>query len=259
MAPAGGNDDSPETIYGLHAVQEALRAGTRPLLRILVVRPDRQFADLVRLARAACVPVHIEPKKALDRLVPGGKHQGVIGVAAAKRYADPLDILRYARGRGEPPFLVILDGVEDPHNLGAVIRTAEAAGVHGVIVPERRAAGLTATVAKASAGALEHVQVARAPNVSRVIEHLKTEGVWVYALDPRAAKAYTDLDLTGPVALVLGGEGKGVRPGVLGKCDDYASIPMRGHVESLNVSVAAAVLMYEVLRQRTLKAKIQEK
>jgi 23S rRNA (guanosine2251-2'-O)-methyltransferase len=153
-------------------------------LRILVLRQDRQFANIVRLARTARIPVHIEPKQALDRLVPGGKHQGVIGVVAAKRYADPLDIVRYAHRHGEPPFLVILDGVEDPHNLGAVIRTAEAVGVHGVVLPER--------------------------------------------------------------------------PGVLDKCDDSASIPMQGRVESLNVSVAGAVLMYEVLRQRMLQAKIQE-
>jgi 23S rRNA (guanosine2251-2'-O)-methyltransferase len=225
----------------------------------MVVRPDRQFADLVRLARAARVPVQIEPKRALDRLVPGGKHQGVVGVAAAKPYCDLLDILRYAHGRGEAPFLIILDGVEDPHNLGAVIRTADAVGAHGVILPERRAAGLTASVAKTSAGALEHVRVARAPNVSRVIETLQAEGLWVYALDPQAVKPYTNLDLAGPIALVLGGEGKGIRPGVLEKCDEIACIPMRGHIESLNVSVASAVLMYEVLRQRMLQAKNREK
>ena len=258
MAPAGGSDDAREVIYGLRAVREALRAGTRPLLRILVLRQDRQFADLARLARTARIPVHIEPKQALDRLVPGGKHQGVIGVVAAKRYADPLGIVRYAHRRGEPPFLVILDGVEDPHNLGAVIRTAEAVGVHGVVLPERRAVGLTGTVAKASAGALEHVRVARTPNLSRLIESLKAEGLWIFALDHRASKPYTALDLTGPIALVLGGEGKGIRPGVLDKCDDSASIPMQGRVESLNVSVAGAVLMYEVLRQRMLQAKIQE-
>jgi len=259
MAPAGGSDDARDIIYGLHAVREALRAGTRPLTRIMVVRPDRQFAGLVRLARAARVPVHIEPKRALDRLVPAGAHQGVIGVVAAKRYVDPLDLLRVARGREEPPFLVILDGLEDPHNLGAIIRTAEAVGVHGVILPERRAAGLTGTVAKVSAGALEHLRVARTPNVSQLIEDLQTEGLWVYALDPRAGKPYTALDLTGPVAIVLGGEGKGIRPGVLDKCDDRARIPMRGHVDSLNVSVAGAVLMYEVLRQRMRQANTPEK
>ncbi|MFQ5802322.1 MAG: 23S rRNA (guanosine(2251)-2'-O)-methyltransferase RlmB [Candidatus Methylomirabilales bacterium] len=259
MAPAGGSDDAREIIYGLHAVREALRAGTRSLLRISVLREDRQFAEVVRLARAARVPVYTEPKQALDRLVTGGKHQGVIGLVATKRYAEPEEMLAIARARGEPPFVVILDGVEDPHNLGAVIRTAEAAGVHGVILPDRRAIGLTGTVAKASAGALEHVHVARAPNLSRVIENLQSEGLWVYAVDPRASKPYTALDLAGPVAVVLGGEGRGIRPGVLDKCDDSASIPMQGRVESLNVSVAGAILMYEVLRQRMLQAKFQEK
>ncbi len=259
MAPAGGSDEASEVLYGFHAVREALRAGTRPLLRILVLRQDRQYADLVRLARAARVPVHCEPKQALDRLVPGGKHQGVIGLVAAKPYAEPQEMLAFARGRGEPPFLVILDGVEDPRNLGAVLRTAEAAGVHGVLIPERRSVGLTGTVAKAAAGALEHLLVGRVQNVSRLIEALQADGLWIYALHPVAPKLYTALDLRGPVALVLGGEGKGVRPGVLEKCDDRASIPMCGRVESLNVSVAAGILMYEVMRQRMAVAKIEEK
>lgn len=259
MVPAGGNDEACEVLTGLHAVREALRAGTRPLLRILVLRQDRQFTDLIRLARAACVPVHVEPKRALDRLVPGGKHQGVIGLVATKPYAEPEEMLASARARGEAPFLVILDGVEDPRNLGAVLRTAESAGVHGVLIPERRSVGLTSTVAKAAAGALEHVRVGRVQNVSRLIETLQADGLWIYALDPLARKSYTALDLRGPVALVLGGEGKGLRPGVLRKCDESASIPMRGRVESLNVSVAAGILMYEVLRQRMSEAKIQEK
>jgi len=259
MAQVGGSDEAPEVLYGLHAVREALRAGTRPLLRIVVSRQDRQFTDLIRLARAAGVPVHVEPKQALDRLSPGGKHQGVIGLVATKAYAEPEEMLASARARGEAPFLVIVDGVEDPRNLGAVLRTAEAAGVHGVLLPERRSVGLTGTVAKAAAGALEHLRVGRVQNVSRLIETLQAEGLWIYALDPAARKSYTALDLRGPVALVLGGEGKGVRRGVFQKCDDSASIPMRGRVESLNVSVAGAVLMYEVVRQRVSQAKIQEK
>jgi 23S rRNA (guanosine2251-2'-O)-methyltransferase len=259
MAPAGGNDEASEVLYGIHAVREALRAGTRPLSRILVLGHDRQFADLVRLARVARVPVSVSPRRALDRLVPDGKHQGVIGLIAARRYAEPEDMLAAARARGESPFVVILDGVEDPRNLGAVLRTAEAAGVHGVLIPERRSVGLTGTVAKAAAGALEHLQVGRVQNVPRVIEALKAEGLWVYALDPAARKVYTSLDLTGPVALVLGGEGKGVRPGVREKCDECASIPMLGRVTSLNVSVAASVIMYEVLRQRMSGTKITEK
>lgn len=252
MAPAAGNDETSEVLYGLHAVREALRSGTRPLQKLLVLRQDRQFADIVRLARAAQVPVHLEPHAVLDRLVPHGKHQGVIGLAAVKQYAEVEEILKSARDRGEAPFLVILDGVEDPRNLGAVLRTAESAGVHGVLIPERRSVGLTGTVAKASAGALEHLLVGRVQNLSRLIESLQGEGLWVYALDAKAAKPYTSLDLSGPVALVFGGEGKGVRPGVRAKCDDEASIPMRGHLASLNVSVAAAVVVFEAVRQRSV-------
>ncbi|MEK6526183.1 MAG: 23S rRNA (guanosine(2251)-2'-O)-methyltransferase RlmB [Nitrospirota bacterium] len=250
MAPAAGSAETPELLYGLHAVREALRSGARPLLRLLVIRLDRQFADLVRLARSAGIPVHVEPRPVLDRLVPDGRHQGVVGLVASKRYADPKEVLDYARARGEPPFLVILDGVEDPHNLGAVLRTAEAAGVHGVFIPERRAVGLTGSVAKASAGALEHLRVARIQNISRLIEALQAEGVWVYALDAESQKPYTALDLRGPLALVLGGEGKGVRPGVLEKCDERVRIPMLGQVSSLNVSAAAAIVMFEAVRQR---------
>lgn len=250
MAPVAGSDNAHELLYGLHAVREALRAGTRPLLRILVVRQDRQFADLVRRARSAQVPVRLEPRVVLDRLVPDGKHQGVIGLVAAKAYADQEEILGYARVRNEPPLVVILDGIEDPHNLGAVLRTAEAAGAHGVFVPDRRSVGLTGAVAKASAGALEHLKVGRVQNLSRVIEGLQAAGLWVYAVDLEAPKLYTALDLRGPVALVFGGEGQGIRPGVLEKCDDRASIPMRGRVASLNVSAAAAIVLYEVVRQR---------
>jgi 23S rRNA (guanosine2251-2'-O)-methyltransferase len=259
MARADGSDEASEVLYGVHAVREALRAGNRPLLRILVSRQDRHVADLVRLARAARVPVHVEPKGALDRRVPARRHQGVIGLVAAKSYAEPEEMLASARARGEAPCVVILDGVEDPRNLGAVLRTAEAAGVHGVLIPERRSVGLTGTVAKAAAGALEHLRVGRVQNVSRLIKALQAEGLWIYALDPAARKSYTALDLRGPVGLVLGGEGRGVRRGVLERCDDSASIPMHGHVESLNVSVASAVLMYEVVRQRGSQAKSQGK
>jgi len=250
MAPAAGSGNAHELLYGLHAVREALRAGTRSLLRILVIRQDRQFADLVRLARSAKIPVHLEPRPVLDRLVPDGKHQGVIGLVAAKGYADQDEILDYARTRNEPPLVVILDGIEDPHNLGAVLRTAEAAGAHGVFVPDRRSVGLTGTVAKASAGALEHLRVGRAQNVSRLIEGLQAAGLWVYAVHPKTPRPYTALDLRGPVALVFGGEGQGIRPGVVEKCDDRARIPMRGQVASLNVSAAAAIVLYEVVRQR---------
>jgi 23S rRNA (guanosine2251-2'-O)-methyltransferase len=217
---------------------------------VLVLRTDRQFSEIVQLARARQVPVHIEPQPAFDRLVPDGKHQGVIAFVAAKSYSNTEDILQRAKERGEPPFLVLLDGVEDPHNLGAVLRTAEAAGAHGVFIPERRAVGLTSVVAKVSAGALDHILVSRVGNLVHLIDDLKKAGVWVYAVEPSAQKLVTQIDLSGPVALVFGGEGQGVRPGVLQQCDDRVSIPMKGKVESLNVSAAVAVTLFEAVRQR---------
>lgn len=253
MAPAAGSADQPEILYGLHAIREALRAGARPLQRLLVQRTDRQFAEIVQQAKAKHIPVHIEPPAAFDRLVPDGRHQGVIAFVAAKAYSSTEEILERARLRGEPPFLVILDGVEDPHNLGAVLRTAEATGVHGVFIPERRAAGLTSVVAKVSAGALDHMMVARVGNISRLIEELKEAGVWVYGVEAMAPTRYTSIDMTGPIALVLGGEGEGIRPGVLKQCDDRISIPMKGKVESLNVSAAVAGVLLEGVRQRDAK------
>jgi 23S rRNA (guanosine2251-2'-O)-methyltransferase len=246
-----GSGDQADLIYGLHAIREALRAHARPLLRLLVLRTDRQFAELVRAARLANVPIHVEPQQALDRLVPGGRHQGVVAVIASKPYAATGEILAHARDRGEAPFLVILDGVEDPQNLGAICRSAEAAGVHGVLIPERRSAGLTGAVARASAGALEHLRVGCVTNIARLIESLKEHGIWIYGVDPSGHKPYTALDYQGPVALVLGGEGRGIRPNVLDKCDDRARIPMAGQVASLNVSAAAAVVLFEAVRQRT--------
>jgi 23S rRNA (guanosine2251-2'-O)-methyltransferase len=257
MAPAGGSGNvsghrspSAELLYGLHAVREALRASPRKLRRVLVARQDQHVADIARLARSAGVPLHVEDRQALDRLAPHGRHQGVVAVVASAAYADRDEILAYARTCAEPPFLVILDGIEDPQNLGAVLRSAEAAGAHGVFLPERRTVGLTGTVAKVSAGAVHHLRVAQTPNLSRLIEELQKEGLWIYALDPQAEKRYTALDLRGPLALVFGGEGGGIRPGVLGKCDERASIPMRGQVSSLNVSAAAAIVLFEVVRQR---------
>lgn len=250
MAPAAGSDNAAELIYGLHAVREALRAGARPLQRLLVLGTDRQFGDIVRLAREQRVPVYVEPRVALDRLVPGGRHQGAVGLVAAKAYAEPEDILSSAQAAGQIPLLILLDGVEDPHNLGAILRTVEASGAHGVFIPERRAVGLTSVVAKASAGAVDYVPVGRVPNLSRWIERLKSAGIWVYALDAEASTLYTELDFRGPVALVLGGEGKGVRPGVRAACDAVAQIPMSGKVSSLNVSASTAIVLYEAVRQR---------
>ena len=250
MARAGGSANPEEILYGLHAVREALKAGTRPLQRLLVLKTDKQFADLIHLARSQHIPVHVQPLASLDRLVPGGKHQGVVAFAAAKAYATEESILGMATQRNEPPLVVVLDGVEDPHNLGAVIRTADGAGAHGIFIPERRAAGLTSVVAKASAGALDYMPVARITNVSRLLESLKEMGVWIYGVTPSAPKVFTDVDFRGPVGLVFGGEGQGIRPGVLQHCDEQVHIPMKGHVQSLNVSASAAVVLFEVVRQR---------
>jgi 23S rRNA (guanosine2251-2'-O)-methyltransferase len=252
MEPAAGNAKDSELIYGLHAVREVLRSGTRPLLRLLLSRQDRQFADIVQLAKAARVAIHLEPPPALDRLVPHGRHQGVIGVVAAKRYSEIDEILMTAKTRQQSPFLVLLDGLEDPHNVGAILRSAEGAGVHGVFLPERRAVGLTGTVAKTSAGAVDHLQVGCVTNLSRLIEALQAQGLWIHAVDPSADKSYTEVDLRGPIAIVLGGEGKGIRRGVLDKCDQRIRIPMHGHVASLNVAAAAAIVLFEAVRQRTV-------
>ncbi|MGE0643652.1 MAG: 23S rRNA (guanosine(2251)-2'-O)-methyltransferase RlmB [Nitrospira sp.] len=253
MAPADGNANSQEILYGLHAVREALKAANRPLQRVLVLRTDKQFTDIVQLARSRRIPIHVQPIASLDRLVPNGKHQGVVAVTSAKAYQTEESILARAAQRHEAPLLVILDGVEDPHNLGAVLRTAEGAGAHGVIIPERRAAGLTPVVAKVSAGAIDHIPVARVTNISRSIESLKAAGVWIYGVTPSAKRIYTDLNLREPVGLVLGGEGPGIRPGVLQHCDDCVRIPLKGRVQSLNVSAAASIVLYEAVRQRDQK------
>lgn len=250
MAPADGSVNSQEILYGLHAVREALKAGDRPLQRVLVLRIDKQFTDLVHLAQSRRVPIHVQPVASLDRLVPNGKHQGVIAFAAAKAYQTEDEILDRATQRQEPPLLVILDGVEDPHNLGAVLRTADGAGVHGVFIPERRAVGLTSVVAKASAGAIDHMAVARVTNLSRLLDSLKAAGVWIYAVTPSAQKTYTEIDYRGPVGFVLGAEGTGIRSGVVQHCDECVRIPLRGKVQSLNVSASAAIVLYEVVRQR---------
>lgn len=228
---------------------EALEAG-RPLMRVLVVHTHGQLEQLVRLAKARRVPIHIEPKVMLDRLVQGARHQGVVAMAAVRRYASVDAILAVADKRQEPPFVIVLDGVQDPQNLGSVLRSAEAAGVHGVILPERRAVGLTGTVAKSSAGAVEHIAVAQVVNVSQILKELKERGLWVYGLAADATKCYSDVDYTGAVGLVVGGEGQGVRPAVLAACDEAVHIPMRGKVGSLNASVAASVALFEVVRQR---------
>jgi len=235
-------------LIGIHAVAEALRAG-RPLDRVLVVRgsKNRRLQPIIDECRRLGVPLRFEPRAALDRLAQGGAHQGVAAEAAAKGYANLVDVLD---ALDHPGLLVILDGVEDPHNLGAILRTAHAAGADAVLLPERRSAGLTETVAKAAAGALEYLPVVRLANVNQTIENLKEKDYWIYGLDERGAHNYYLPDYSGNVALVLGGEGKGLHELTARRCDFLVKIPVAGRIASLNVSVAAGVVLFEVLRKR---------
>lgn len=203
------------------------------------------------MAKAQGVPLVVEPRHHLDRLVLRGEHhQGVVGFVAAKSYTTEDEILERALCQQEAPLFLALDGVEDPQNLGAIIRTAEAAGVNGIFIPDRRSVGLTSTVARTSAGALEYMAVARCSNIGKLIERFEAQDISSIALHPDAKQSYHEMDMNGPIILVFGGEGKGVRPGVLQKCAGQAKIPMRGKVDSLNVSASVAVVVYEVVRQR---------
>ena len=238
------------TIEGRNAVIEAYRAG-RPIDKLFILDgcQDGPILTIKREAKAKQTPVKFVTKERLDQLSETGKHQGVIAYAAAYEYATVEEILDNARQKGEAPFLFLLDNIEDPHNLGAIIRTANLAGAHGVIVPKNRAAGLTAVVAKTSAGALNFTPVARGTNLAKTIEELKKEGIWFVCADMGGTTMY-DLNLKGPIGLVIGNEGEGVGRLVKEKCDMVASIPMKGDIDSLNASVAAGVLAYEIVRQR---------
>ena len=238
------------TIEGRNAVIEAYRAG-RPIDKLFILDgcQDGPILTVKREAKAKQTPVKFVTKERLDQLSETGKHQGVIAYAAAYEYATVEEILDNARQKGEAPFLFLLDNIEDPHNLGAIIRTANLAGAHGVIVPKNRAAGLTAVVAKTSAGALNFTPVARVTNLAKTIEELKKEGIWFVCADMGGTTMY-DLNLKGPIGLVIGNEGEGVGRLVKEKCDMIASIPMKGDIDSLNASVAAGVLAYEIVRQR---------
>jgi 23S rRNA (guanosine2251-2'-O)-methyltransferase len=232
---------------GVHAVTEALKA-KRPLSRVVIARgaAGPRIQEIVELCRNLDIPVRFEPREALDRLAGGGTHQGVVGVGAAHAYAGLDDVASGAE------MIVVLDGVEDPHNLGAIIRTAHAAGAAAAVIPERRAAGLTETVSKAAAGALEHLPVARVGNVTQALESLKQHGFWIYGLDERGNDAYDRVDYAVPTAFVLGGEGRGLHQLVRRHCDFLIRIPMAGRISSLNVSVAAGVVLFEWRRRRGL-------
>ena len=241
-----------DRLTGIHAVREALEAG-RAFDRIVIARgrQDTRVEEIVQLARARNISLRFEDRSQLERLADSKDHQGIVGLVAS-RAAGTLDEILVAAnagaGRGEKGLIVLLDGVEDPHNLGAVIRTALAAGAHGVVIPERRAAGLTDTVARASAGALAHMPVAKVTNLVRTMEELKEAGYWLVGLDEQAEKSYTEVDFSSPVGIVLGGEGKGLHELTRKRCDFVVSLPTVGPVKSLNVSVAAGVVLFEVLR-----------
>lgn len=238
------------TIEGRNAVIEAFRSGkTIDKLYVLDGCKDGPIMTIIREAKKTDTIIKYVDREILDRLSKTGHHQGVVANAAAYDYAEVGDILNAAKEKGEPPFIFILDGIEDPHNLGAIIRTANLAGAHGVIIPKRRAVGLTATVAKTSAGALNYTPVAKVTNLSATIEDLKKEGLWFVCADMGGETMY-NLNLTGPIGLVIGNEGEGVSRLVKEKCDYVASIPMKGNIDSLNASVAAGVLAYEIVRQR---------
>jgi 23S rRNA (guanosine2251-2'-O)-methyltransferase len=231
-------------LIGIHPVAEALRARS-PLDRVLIARGagGARIQEIIELARVNATPVRFEPREALDRMAAGGAHQGVVALGAAKKYADVGDIA--PRGK----LLVVLDGIEDPHNLGAIVRTAHAAGADAVIIPERRAAGLTETVAKAAAGALEHIPIARVTNINRTLEKLKEEGYWIYGMDERGTVTYSEVDWAVPTAIVLGAEGHGLHEVVRKHCDQLVRIPMAGKIASLNVSVAAGIVLFDWRRR----------
>ena len=242
------------TIEGRNAVLEAFRSGkTIDRLFVLDGCQDGPVRTIVREAKKHDTIVNFVPKERLDSMSETGHHQGVMAYAAAYEYAEVEDILKIAEEKGEPPFLFLLDGIEDPHNLGAIIRTANLAGAHGVIIPKRRAVGLTATVARTSAGALNYTPVAKVTNMAATIEDLKKRGIWFVCADMGGERMYL-LHLPGPLGLVSGNEGEGVSRLVKEKCDMIASIPMKGDIDSLNASVATGVLAYEIVRQRLAKA-----
>jgi len=241
-----------DRITGIHAVREALEA-RRPLEYVLIAkgRQDTRVEEIVQLARRNAVPVRFEDRSQVDRSASGRDHQGVVAIAAARTAASLEDIVAVANNTaGQQGLIVLLDGVEDPHNLGAIIRTSLAAGAHGVVIPERRAAGLTDAVARASAGALAHLPVAKVTNLVRAMEELKEMGYWLVGLDERSDRSYSDVDYTTPTGIVMGSEGNGLHELTRKRCDFVVSLPTIGPVKSLNVSVAAGVVLFEAVRQR---------
>ncbi|MCF2555101.1 23S rRNA (guanosine(2251)-2'-O)-methyltransferase RlmB [Faecalicatena contorta] len=250
MKEANNKHASENMIEGRNAVLEAFRSG-KPVDKLFVLDgcQDGPVRTIVREAKKHDTLIQFVEKERLSQMSETGRHQGVIAYVAAYEYAEVEDMLKLSEEKGEDPFIILLDNIEDPHNLGAIIRTANLAGAHGVIIPKRRAAGLTATVAKTSAGALNYTPVAKVTNLVRTMEELKEKGLWFVCADMGGTTMY-DLNLKGPIGLVIGNEGEGVSRLVRENCDFVASIPMKGDIDSLNASVAAGVLAYEIVRQR---------
>lgn len=249
-----------DRLTGIHAVREALEAG-RAFDRIVIARgrQDTRVEEIVQMARARNVSVRFEDRSQIDRLADTKEHQGIVGLVAPRAAGTIEEIIEAANAaaaaeRGEKGLIVLLDGVEDPHNLGAIVRTSLAAGAHGVVIPERRAAGLTDTVARASAGALSHLPVAKVTNLARTMEELKEAGYWLVGLDEEGDREYTEVDYLSPVGIVMGGEGKGLHELTRKRCDFVVKLPTVGPVKSLNVSVAAGVVLFEVVRQRNRRS-----
>lgn len=243
-------NENNDYIIGKNPVMEALRS-ERDINKILIAESSQrgQMQQLIQLAKEANVIVQFVPKKKIDQ-ISDENHQGVLAYVAAYQYAEMDDLFAAAEKRNEPPFFLLLDEIEDPHNLGSIMRTADAVGAHGIIIPKRRAVGLTATVAKASTGAIEHIPVVRVTNMARTIDELKERGIWIAGTDASGKQDYRQFDGTLPLGLVIGSEGKGMGRLVRDKCDFLINLPMAGKVTSLNASVAAALLMYEVYRRR---------
>ncbi|MFC4389201.1 23S rRNA (guanosine(2251)-2'-O)-methyltransferase RlmB [Gracilibacillus marinus] len=240
-----------EWIVGKNTVLEVLQSGRSVEKVYLLDNLNPQLANKIQaMAKEANSIVQRVPKKRLDQLVEGNNHQGIAALVAAYEYSTLDNLFSIAEQRGEPPFFLILDEIEDPHNLGSILRTADATGAHGVIIPKRRAVGLTATVAKTSVGAIEHIPVVRVTNIAQTLDELKEKQVWIVGTELHATEDYRELDGTLPLALVIGNEGKGISRLVKKKCDWTITLPMKGHVSSLNASVAASILMYEVYRKR---------
>ena len=247
-----GLSDGQDMLEGRNSVLEALRSG-RSINRIFVAKGDREGSinQIIAMAKERHTIIQEVDRTKLDAMSQTFAHQGVIALVAAKDYVDVDDILKAAEESGRPPFIIILDEITDPHNLGSILRTANAAGVHGVIIPKRRAIGLTSAVSKASAGAVEYVPVARVANIAQTINYLKKQNIWVVGTDATGEKAYFDNDLSGPIALVIGSEGEGMGKLVRESCDFVVNIPMLGQISSLNAAVAGALVTYEILRQRS--------